>query len=139
VLAGFLHNSYTAAKAKTTSPGNGMRAGFKSPPGVGISNFFLQPGRVSLEQLLAQTGQGLYVTQIMGAHTCNPISGDFSVGVMGRWIEGGKLRQPVRGMTIAGNLLELLQRVDLVADNLRFLGSVGTPSFRCRDIMLAGE
>ena len=138
-LAGFLHNSYTAAKANTTSTGNGMRAGFKSPPGVGISNFFLQPGKVSFEQLLADTKQGLYVTQIMGAHTCNPISGDFSVGVMGRWIEKGELRQPVRGMTIAGNLLELLQRVDLVADNLRFLGSVGTPSFRCQDIMLGGE
>lgn len=139
VLMGFLHNSYTAAKAETSSTGNGMRGGFKSSPGVGISNFFMQPGTVSFDQLLADTEQGLYVTQIMGAHTCNPISGDFSVGAMGRWIENGELRQPVRGVTIAGNLLELLQRVDLVADNLRFIGSVGMPSFRCQDIMLGGE
>ncbi len=138
-LVGLLHDSYTAARADTRSTGNGMRGGYKSSPGVGTSNFLLQPGAVSLDELLADTPRGLYVTQIMGAHTCNPISGDFSVGVMGHWIENGRLTKPVRGMTIAGNLLDLLLKVDAVADNLRFLGSVGTPGFRCQDIMLGGE
>ncbi|MBI5789585.1 MAG: TldD/PmbA family protein [Candidatus Schekmanbacteria bacterium] len=139
VLVGLLHNSYTAAKARTASTGNGMRGGFKSLPDVDVSNFFLAPGTIGFEQLLAGTGEGLLVTQLMGTHTCDPISGDFSVGAMGLWLEQGQKTKPVRGVTIAGNFLELLVQVDAVADNLRFFGSVGTPAFRCRDIMLGGE
>ena len=71
-------------------------------------------------------------------HTANPISGDFSVGAQGRWIEGGRLSQAVRGVTLAGNLKKLLTQIDAVADDLTWYGSVGTPTFRVSQLTVGG-
>lgn len=138
-LALFLHNTYTANKDRTLSTGNAMRGGFKGIPSVGVTNLFIAPGRDSLETLIASTGRGLYVTEIMGAHTANPISGDFSVGATGFWIENNRKTYPVREITIAGNILDLMKNVDAVGSDLRCMGRIGSPSLRIRELSISGK
>jgi len=138
ILRSFLYDGYTAAKEGSKSTGNGVRHDFKLPPGVGVTNFFVFPGEVTREKLLADTPSGLYVTQVMGAHTIDAVSGDFSVGVAGFWLEQGEPVYPVCGVTISGNVLELLQRIDLVANDLRFVENIGSPTLRVCDIIIGG-
>ncbi len=138
-LALFLYNAYTAKKDRTASTGNGMRGGFKGVPGVGITNLYVEPGNISPEELLSSTSRGLYVTEIMGSHTANPVSGDFSVGATGFWIEKGKKAYPVREITISGNILDLMRNVDAVCSDLRFSGRVGSPTLRIRELSIGGK
>ncbi len=138
-LALFLYNTYTANKDKAVSTGNGMRGGFKSMPGVGVTNLYIEPGKQSLEELISSTSSGLYVTEVMGAHTANHISGDFSVGATGFWIEKGKKAYPVREVTIAGNILDLMKNVDAVGSDLRFSGRIGSPSLRVKELSIGGK
>ena len=139
VLQGFLHNTYTAAKDQTVSTGNGARPSFKATPEVGATNFFLEPGNLSPEKLIGDLQDGFYVTEVIGMHTANPISGDFSVGAAGILIERGELTRPVRGVAIAGNIQELLLQVDGVGNDLRFLGSQGAPTLRIAGISVGGH
>ena len=138
-LAMFLYNTYTANKDKTVSTGNAMRGGFKGIPGVGVTNLYVEPGKDSLQDLMSSTSRGLLVTEIMGAHTANPISGDFSVGATGFWIENGKKAFPVREITIAGNILDLMKNVDAVGSDLRFSGRIGSPSIRVKELSIGGK
>lgn len=139
VLKGYLHNTYTAARDGVSSTGNGVRGSFKSTPEVGTTNFFIQAGTIPLEELIRDTAYGLYVTEVMGMHTANPISGDFSVGAAGMLIENGQLTRPVRGVAIAGNLLELLNQVDGVANDLTFFGGRGSPTIRVTRMSISGH
>lgn len=139
ILEGYLHNSYTAAKDGVQSTGNGARGSFKGTPDVGVTNFYLQPGQTNRDELLQDVDQGLYITEVLGMHTANPISGDFSIGVSGLWIEQGTFTHPVRGVTVAGNLLELLGQIEAVASDLRFFGSKGAPTVRVGSMMLSGH
>jgi PmbA protein len=138
-LAMFLYNTYTANKDKTVSTGNGMRGGFKGIPGVGVTNLYLEPGQYSLKELVSSASKGLLVTEIMGAHTANPISGDFSVGATGFWIEKGNKAYPVREITIAGNILDLMKNVDAIGSDLRFSGRIGSPSLRVKELSIGGK
>lgn len=138
-LALFLHNTYTANKDRTVSTGNGMRGGFKGVPGVGVTNLYIEPGEQSLDQLIGSLDRGLLVTEVMGMHTANPISGDFSVGATGFWIEKGRKAHPVREITIAGNILDLMKHVDAVGGDLRFSGRIGSPSLRVRELSIGGK
>jgi PmbA protein len=72
--------------------------------------------------------RGLYITDAMGIHTANPISGEFSIGVSGLWIDGGVVKHPVKEAVISGNILDLFRRVSSVGSDLRFYGNVGSPS-----------
>lgn len=138
-LQGFLYNTYTAAKDNTVSTGNGSRGSFKSIPDVGTTNFYLKPGTVSREELLKDIKEGLYVTEVMGMHTANPISGDFSLGAAGLRIENGELTVPVRGVAIAGNIIDLLEAVDGVADDLTFFFGTGAPTVRVARMSISGS
>ncbi|HTG02117.1 MAG TPA: TldD/PmbA family protein [Nitrospirota bacterium] len=135
----FLYNTYTANKDKTVSTGNGMRGGFKGMPGVGVTNLYIEPGKEPLGGLLSSLDSGLFVTEVMGMHTANPISGDFSVGATGFWIEKGKKAYPVREITIAGNILDLMRHVDAVGSDLRFSGRIGSPSLRIKELSIGGK
>jgi len=139
VLQGFLFDSYWGKRMGCRSTGNATRAGVKGPPRMGVHNLFIEPGEHPLEALLAGVGQGVLVTDVMGMHTANPISGDFSVGAAGFYLEGGEVRHPVKGIAIAGNLLELFRGVDLVADDLRFFGSSGSPALRVGELDVSGS
>jgi PmbA protein len=135
----FLHNGYTARKDGVESTGNGIRGGFKGTPMVGVTNLYIRPGATSPDALIHETSRGLYVTEIMGAHTANPISGDYSVGATGFWIEKGCKAYPVREITIAGNILDLLKNVDAVCHDLRFSGRIGSPTLRVKEMSIAGK
>ena len=138
VLNGFLHSTYTAHKGGTTSTGNGKR-GYRSPPGVGTSNFYLDAGTSSRDDLLRRAEGGVLIQDVSGVHSgANPISGEFSVGATGLRISGGELGEPLREMTIASTLPEMLTAVSGVGDDLRFFSSVGTPSVLIGEMTLAG-
>ena len=139
VLKGYLYNSYTALVDGRNSTGNGIRYGsFMGTPDVGTTNLYIPAGETPREELISRTKEGLYITEVLGMHTANPISGDFSVGAAGLWIENGELTYPVRGVAIAGNLLDLLSNVDAVGDDLRFFGGKGAPTIRIPHITVSG-
>jgi PmbA protein len=138
VLNGFLHNAYTAHKGGTASTGNGKR-GYRAPPSVGTSNFYLDAGGTSRDELLRQAEGGVLIQDVSGVHSgANPISGEFSVGATGLRISGGALGEPLREMTIASTLPEMLKAITGVGDDLRFFSSVGTPSVLIGEMTLAG-
>ena len=138
VLQNYLYDCLSAAKANTASTGNGMRSSYKGTPHVGCSNYYLAAGKQSPEALIAAVKRGVYVTEILGAHTANPVSGDFSFGASGILIEKGKLVRPVRGITIAGNFQKLLQKVNGVANDVTFYGSQGAPTVRIASVAVSG-
>ncbi|MFO7973675.1 MAG: TldD/PmbA family protein [Candidatus Hydrogenedentota bacterium] len=137
-LAGYLHNLQTANEMGVQTSANASR-GYSSPPDVGPSNLFICPGKESQERLFAMAGNGFFITEAMGVHTADPISGDFSFGAAGLLIENGELGRPVRGVTVAGNIRPLLKAVAAVGNDLRFLGSCGAPSLLIAELVISGE
>lgn len=130
VLTGFMHNTHTARKDNTFSTGNALRGGVSSPPSVGPLNLFISPAREahSPEAMLGGMDKGLYIMEAMGIHTADPISGDFSIGVSGLWVENGRPKYPVKEAVISGNLLDFFGNLYAVGSDLRFYGGVGSPS-----------
>ena len=139
VLKTYLHNTYSASRLNQPMTANAGRAGFRSSPDVSASNCYISPNTGGPEQLHDGVDQGLLVTDVMGVHTADPVSGDFSFGASGMRIEKGALTRPVRGVTIAGNLIDLLQNVDLVGNDFRFFGAYGAPSLRVSSLMVSGN
>ncbi|OGR90722.1 MAG: hypothetical protein A2992_08545 [Elusimicrobia bacterium RIFCSPLOWO2_01_FULL_59_12] len=137
-LQGFLFDSYTARKGKTRSTGNAGRASYKGLPEPEASNFYLEAGSQTPEQLIGNVRSGIYIRSVMGLHTVNIISGDYSLGLMGERIENGARTHAVRGVTMAGNLLDLFRNVEAVGSDLIFSGSVGSPTLWIRDISVGG-
>jgi PmbA protein len=139
MLRGFLHDTYTARRSGVSSTGNANRAGYRSTPGVGISNFWIEPGDRSFERLLDDAEGGVLIQEVSGVHSgANPISGHFSVGATGLRISGGALTEPVREMTIASTIPEMLGGIVAVGADLRFFTSVGTPSILVGEMTVAG-
>jgi PmbA protein len=140
-LNGFLHNTYTAGRTGggTRSTGNAKRSGYKSTPGVGTSNFYLDAGELSFDELLVRAEGGVLIQDVSGVHSgANPISGEFSVGATGLRVAGGALGEPLREMTVASTLPEMLAGITGVGSDLRFFSSVGTPSILFGEMTLAG-
>lgn len=138
VLKGYLYNTYSAARDNCRSTGNGVRHSFKGLPEVGPTNIYIEPGKTARRDLIGGVQDGFYVTSVMGMHTANPISGDFSVGAAGVWIQGGQFAQAVRGVAVAGNILNLLGQVEAVGDDLRFFGAQGAPTILIGGITVSG-
>ncbi len=145
-LTGYLYDRYWAHRENLSSPGrrvestgNSRRHGIKSPPGVGISNFFIEPGNHPYPELVKNLSQGLVVEEVMGLHTVDPISGDFSLGCSGDWIERGEKIYPVKSIAIAGNLFELFRKITGVGEDLKFYGAVGSPSLLVKDLFISGN
>jgi PmbA protein len=130
VLIGYLHNCYTARKDGVMSTGNAAKGGLSALPSVGPSNLCISvsPASVHHGDLSALSSKGLYVTDAMGVHTANPVSGEFSIGVSGVWIERGRLCHPVKEAVISGNLLDFFKKVEAAGDDLRFFGNLAAPS-----------
>lgn len=138
-LRGFLHNTYTAKRGGTSSTGNAKRAGFRSVPGVGTSNFHVEAGRTGPAEILAAADGGVLIQDVSGVHSgANPISGEFSVGATGLRISGAALGEPLREMTIASTVPDMLQAVAAVGDDLRFFSSVGLPTLLIGEMTVAG-
>ncbi len=128
VLTGFIHNTYTAKKAGVISTGNAVRGSSKSLPGVGVTNFYIKPKKSQESvSLIKSVSKGLLILNAMGVHTADPVSGDFSVGISGRWIENGETVYPVKEAVISGNILDLFKKVEDIGGDLRFYGDIGSP------------
>jgi PmbA protein len=127
---------YSARKLGRESTGSSGR-GVGGNPGPTTSNLIMQPGELSPAEILKQTPKGLYVTSLMG-FGFNPVTGDFSRGAQGFWIENGELTFPVSEVTIAANFDEILKRIDLVGNDLNMRSSTAAPTFRVSHMMLAG-
>ena len=137
VLRSYLLNSYTARKLGLETTGNASR-GLAGNPGIGSGNFFLRPGAKTPKQIVGDIKNGLYVTEFLGFGV-NMVTGDFSRGASGLWIENGELTYPVEEVTVAGNLKEMLKNISEIGNNLEFRGSTASPTIRIDGMTIAGE
>jgi PmbA protein len=136
-LKSYLLNNYVAKKLRLRTTGNASR-GLAGTPGIGVGNFFLEPGKRSPSQILADVPDGLYVTEFLGFGV-NLVTGDFSRGASGMWISGGQLAYPVEEITVAGNLKDMLFHISEIGSDLEFRGAVACPTLRIDGMTVAGE
>jgi PmbA protein len=136
VLRNYLLNTYAARKLGMKSTHNAAR-GLAGAPGIGSGNLFLAPGQLTPELIIGNVAAGLYVTSLMGFGT-NLVTGDYSRGAAGLWIENGQLTHAVEEVTIAGNLAEMLRNVAAIGNDLVFRGSVASPTLRIDGMTIAG-
>jgi PmbA protein len=137
VLASYLLDTYSARKLGLRSTGNASRS-FADAPAASPTNFFLRPGTTSPEEIIRSVRSGLYVTELSGFGV-NPVTGDYSRGAVGLWIENGELTYPVEEITIAGNLLDMFQNVEAIGNDLELRGSVAAPTLKIARMTIAGE
>ena len=138
VLTGFLHNTSTAHRGGTRSTGNATR-GYRSTPGVGTTNLYVEPGGHPFEELLRRADGGVLIQDVSGVHSgANAISGEFSVGATGLRIAGGELGEPLREMTIASTIPDMLRSITAVGSDLRWFSAIGVPSILIGEMTLAG-
>jgi PmbA protein len=139
VLRGILSDSFWGRRTGRGSTGSCRRPGEKSPPGVGISNLRIGRGSSTLPALCREAGDGVLLTEFLGIHTADPISGDFSVGAAGFRIRGGEAAEPLRGFAVSGNVLSLLSSVTGAGTDFRWFGNVGSPSLAVGPVDVGGE
>ena len=143
-LTTYLHSLKTAKKFNVTPTGNSTRSSYKSPLSIAPSNFYVEPGKNSLEDIISTIDNGIYIIDVAGLHSgLNPVSGDFSLSASGYEIIDGKIHRPINQITIAGNFYKLLKDIELIGDDLVFgfpAGSYfGSPSIKISSISVAGE
>lgn len=132
ILKNYLCNTYAARKLGLQSTGNADGGG------VGPNNFFLVPGRVSPAEIISSLDRGLILTKTIG-HGLNPVTGDISRGAFGLWVEKGEVVYPVSEITIAGNLAEILKKIEIVGSDLEFEAAVCGPTIKVAELTVAGE
>ena len=137
VLKSYLLNTYTAKKLGMKTTGNASRS-LAGTPGIGPGNFFLKPGAKSLQEIIAEIKEGLFVTEFLGQGV-NMVTGDYSRGASGIWIENGELTYPVEEITVAGNLKDMFANVSEIANDLEFRGAIASPALRIDGMTIAGE
>jgi PmbA protein len=136
ILKSYVTNTYTARKLGISSTGNASR-GLAGNPGIGAGNFYLEAGDVTPEQLIGDVKRGLYVTETMGFGV-NLVTGDYSQGASGLWIENGELAFPVEEITIAGNLKDMYRNISGIANDLVFRSANASPTIRVEGMTIAG-
>ena len=136
VLRNYMLNTYAARKLGMKSTHNASR-GLAGAPGIGCGNLYLEPGTQTPEEIIGDVKAGLYVTGLMGFGT-NLVTGDYSRGAAGLWIENGQLTHAVEEITIAENLGEMLKNVTAIGNDLEFRGAVASPTIRIDGMTIAG-
>lgn len=140
-LITLLHNLKTANKANTKSTGNGFKSSFASVVSVSPSNFYIEKGNLSFDEILKTLNNGLLITELAGLHSgANAITGDFSLAAKGFYIKNGKKDYPVDQITVAGNFFDLLKQIKFVGNDLKFpLSSIGSPTVIVDGLSIAGK
>jgi PmbA protein len=136
ILKNYVMNTYTARKLSMQSTGNASR-GLAGNPGIGAGNFFLEAGTLTPEEIIRDVKSGLYVTETMGFGV-NLVTGDYSQGASGMWIENGEIAYPVEEITIAGNLKDMYKNIVAIGNDLVFRGASAAPTIRVEGMMIAG-
>jgi PmbA protein len=137
VLTSYMLNTYSARRLGLKTTGNAAR-GLTGAPGVGHGNFYLEPGRPEAAEIIKSLKNGLYVTELIGFGV-NTVTGDYSRGAVGLWIENGELAYPVSEVTIAGTLQDMLEGVEAVGSDLEFRGSLACPTILVREMTISGQ
>jgi PmbA protein len=137
VLKSYLLDTYSGRKLGLASTGNASRSVGENPS-VGPTNFYLVPGTKTAEEIIKTVKQGLYVTDLIG-FGINMVTGDYSRGAAGFWIEGGELAYPVEEITIAGNLKEMFAGIEMIGSDLVFRGRIASPTVKIAEMMVAGN
>lgn len=137
VLEGYLLNTYSARKLGMRTTGNASR-GLSGNAGIGLGNFYLEPGTQTDAELIASVRSGLYVTELIGSGV-SVVTGDYSRGAAGVWIENGELAYPVHEITIAGNLREMLMAIEAVGSDLEFRSSIASPTLLIGEMTVSGK
>ncbi len=140
ILRGFLYDNYAAKKEGVQSTGNASRAGYLSTPNIETTNFHITPGNVTAEQLMSEMDEGLLIYYLQGAHSSNPVSGEFSVVATPAWkIEKGEILHCSRGIMLAGNIFEVLKNVNVIANNDRQIGQLVSPWILVENLHVIGK
>jgi PmbA protein len=137
VLKSYLLNTYFARKLGMKTTGNASR-GLSGNAGVGPGNFYIEAGEITEEAMISQIRQGLYVTELIGG-SANNVTGDYSSGAAGVWIENGELTYAVSEITIAGNMKQMLMDLTQIASNLEFRGSIASPTIMIQEMTISGS
>lgn len=135
-LKTYLLDSYSARKLKLAPTGNASRS-VGSPPGVSTTNFSLVPGNYTPEEIIRSVKEGLYLTEQIGFGV-NMVTGDYSRGAGGLWIENGELTYPVQEVTIAGNLKEMFNAIEMIGNDLVWRSSTTSPTIKIAEMTIAG-
>lgn len=136
VLTTYLLDSYSARRLGLRPTGHASR-GVGDVPSAGPTNFFIEPGPHAPEAIVASVREGLYVTELIGFGV-NLVTGDYSRGAVGLWIENGELAYPVEEITIAGNLNDMLRDIEMVGNDLRLRTSLASPTLKIARMTVAG-
>ena len=140
VLKNYLYDNYSAKKDDTQSTGNASRAGYISTPNINTTNFHIAPGNKTQEQIINEVGDGLIVYYLQGAHSSNPISGEFSVVATPCWkIKDGEIMHSCSGVMLAGNIFELLKNITEVGGNQRQMGAIIAPWIVVENLRVIGK
>ncbi|MBV8055915.1 MAG: TldD/PmbA family protein [Deltaproteobacteria bacterium] len=137
VLLTYLLDCYSARKLKLEPTGNASR-GVGEIPGVSPTNLYLEPGPYTPEQIIGSIKHGLYVTELIGFGV-NGVTGDYSRGAGGLWIEDGAPAYPVQEITIAGNLKEMFMSIEMIGNDLKWRSAIVSPTIKIAEMMIAGE
>lgn len=137
ILKSYLLDTYSGRKLGLPSTGNASRSVGESPS-VGPTNFYLVPGTKSPEDIIKTVQDGLYVTELIG-FGINMVTGDYSRGAGGFWIENGELAYPVEEITIAGNLKQMFKDIEIIGSDLVFRGRITSPTIKIAEMMVAGN
>lgn len=138
-LRGYLMNQKTATKMGTTSTGNARRGSYASPSRIGPSNFYVEAGMDDPQDMVKRLDRALSITSLLNLHTIDPVSGEFSLGATGTYLETGAPQYPVQGITIAGNLTQLLSAITGVGTDLVFGPSgIGSPTLVISELSIGG-
>jgi PmbA protein len=137
VLQSYLLDCYSARKLKLQPTGNASR-GVGEIPGVSPTNFYLEPGPYTPQQIIGSVKRGLYVTELIGFGV-NGVTGDYSRGAGGLWIEDGEPVYPVQEITIAGNLKDMFMSIEMIGNDLKWRSAIVSPTIKIAEMMIAGE
>jgi PmbA protein len=137
VLKSYLLDTYSAKRLELTSTGNAARA-IGDSPSASPTNFYLEAGPHTPEEIIASIERGLLVTELIGFGV-NAVTGDYSRGAAGLWIEHGEVVHPVEEITIAGNLLDMFRDIEMIGNDLEFRGSMAAPMLKVGHMTIAGS
>jgi PmbA protein len=138
ILKSFIYNTKAAKRAGVKCTGNASRGGFSSLPGIGTHNVYLEAGKHTKEEIIKATKKGLLLKEVTG-YGIDSVSGNFSGGATGFWIENGQIKHPVKGVTIAGKALDILNGIDMMGNDLDMNKTFSAPTFRVAEMQIGGK
>jgi len=142
ILEGHLYDAYTAGKADAdtgtdiVSTGNAVRSGYGATPAIGVRNLVLE---YPTSDVVSETTNGVLIHSVIGAHTANQYSGDFSIEARNSFlIENGAVTKPMKSLMIAGNIFDLLKKIDGAGTDVRAVGEIIVPTLRVSGVQVVG-